>query len=100
IENFDIDVLSTRSPNVTGVLSLHGIEMVSEEQQTWQEQEEILYVHEQPRAGAATANAEGAREAVEARQAPEEEPPAVAESAAATGGSNNFAETASANRDA
>lgn len=51
IENFDIDVLSPRRLNVTGVLSLSGVEMISTPGGQWQEEEEIVFVHEnQPEA--------------------------------------------------
>nr|WP_240343792.1 LysM peptidoglycan-binding domain-containing protein [Paenibacillus sp. SYP-B3998] len=46
IENFDIDLLSERSLNVTGVLSLQGVEMVSAPVQSWREEEEITFVHQ------------------------------------------------------
>lgn len=46
IENFDIDLLSARSLNVTGVLSLQGVEMVSASQETWREEEEVTFVHQ------------------------------------------------------
>ena len=46
IENFDIDLLSARSLNVTGVLSLQGVEMVSSPQESWQEEEEVTFVHQ------------------------------------------------------
>jgi stage VI sporulation protein D len=46
IENFDIDLLSPRSLNVTGVLSLQGVEMISSAQDTWREEEEVVFVHE------------------------------------------------------
>ncbi|UKS27715.1 LysM peptidoglycan-binding domain-containing protein [Paenibacillus sp. HWE-109] len=46
IENFDIDLLSARSLNVTGVLSLQGIEIVSVPQESWREDEEVTFVHE------------------------------------------------------
>ncbi|MCZ8519099.1 MULTISPECIES: LysM peptidoglycan-binding domain-containing protein [Paenibacillus] len=50
IDNFDIDLLSGRSLNITGVLSLGGLEVVSSpEEDTWRsdrEEEEVLFVHE------------------------------------------------------
>jgi stage VI sporulation protein D len=46
IENFDIDLLSPRSLNVTGVLSLQGVEMLSSAQDIWREEEEVVFVHE------------------------------------------------------
>jgi stage VI sporulation protein D len=46
IENFDIDLLSPRSLNVTGVLSLQGVEMISSPLESWREEEEIVFVHE------------------------------------------------------
>jgi stage VI sporulation protein D len=46
IENFDIDLLSARSLNVTGVLSLQGVEMVSAPQESWREEEEVTFVHQ------------------------------------------------------
>lgn len=48
IENFDIDMLSSRSLNVTGILSLHGVEVLShqeEEADVWPEEEELVFVH-------------------------------------------------------
>ncbi|UUZ84394.1 LysM peptidoglycan-binding domain-containing protein [Paenibacillus sp. P26] len=48
IENFDVDLLSARSLNITGVLSLNGLEVASApEAPSWQEtQEEVVFVHE------------------------------------------------------
>ncbi|KEQ22598.1 LysM peptidoglycan-binding domain-containing protein [Paenibacillus tyrfis] len=48
IENFDIDLLSSRSLNITGVLSLAGLELVSDaDQEAWRETEnEVVFVHE------------------------------------------------------
>ncbi|RTE08029.1 LysM peptidoglycan-binding domain-containing protein [Paenibacillus whitsoniae] len=46
IENFDIDLLSSRSLNVTGVLSLQGIEIISAPQESWREEEEVTFVHQ------------------------------------------------------
>ncbi|MGO4274208.1 LysM peptidoglycan-binding domain-containing protein, partial [Paenibacillus sp. TAF58] len=46
IENFDIDLLSARSLNVTGVLSLQGVEIVSAPPENWREEEEVTFVHE------------------------------------------------------
>ncbi|WP_248927422.1 LysM peptidoglycan-binding domain-containing protein [Paenibacillus hamazuiensis] len=47
IENFDVDLLSTRSLNVTGVLSLNGLEIAPAEPQSWREpEEEIVFVHQ------------------------------------------------------
>ncbi|NTZ17161.1 LysM peptidoglycan-binding domain-containing protein [Paenibacillus sp. JMULE4] len=48
IENFDVDLLSERSLNVTGVLSLGGIEIVSRsESELWREaEEEVVFIHE------------------------------------------------------
>lgn len=46
IENFDIDLLSARSINVTGVLSLQGIELSGQaDESTWDE-EEVTFVHQ------------------------------------------------------
>ncbi|HEY2495381.1 MAG TPA: LysM peptidoglycan-binding domain-containing protein, partial [Paenibacillus sp.] len=44
IENFDIDLLSTRSLNITGVLSLRGIEAPPNDPATWNA-EEFTVVH-------------------------------------------------------
>nr|WP_243734934.1 LysM peptidoglycan-binding domain-containing protein [Paenibacillus turpanensis] len=44
IENFDIELLSRKSINVTGVLSLHGIEMVSSAPRSWRE-EDLVFTH-------------------------------------------------------
>lgn len=49
IENFDIDLLSPRSLNVTGVLSLNGIEMAPGRPDVWQDEEEVMFVHEPTR---------------------------------------------------
>ncbi|XOK59366.1 LysM peptidoglycan-binding domain-containing protein [Paenibacillus elgii] len=48
IENFDVDLLSSRSLNITGVLSLAGLELVSDAaQEAWRETEnEVVFVHE------------------------------------------------------
>jgi stage VI sporulation protein D len=48
IDNFDVDILSPRSLNVTGVLTLHGIEMLSLPDSAWEEEEETIFVHEAP----------------------------------------------------
>jgi stage VI sporulation protein D len=45
IENFDVDLLSSRSLNVTGVLSLGGIEMVSTAEADWREEEQVVFTH-------------------------------------------------------
>ncbi|MBO9606629.1 MAG: LysM peptidoglycan-binding domain-containing protein [Paenibacillaceae bacterium] len=45
IDNFDIDLLDNRSLNVTGVLSLRGIEMLSGDQDAWLENEEVVFEH-------------------------------------------------------
>jgi len=51
IDNFDVDLLSERSLNVTGVLSLNGIEIVSGQAEPWRNEEEVVFVHEaQPEA--------------------------------------------------
>lgn len=69
IENFDVDLLSTRSLNVTGVLSLSGFELAQPEQESWREpEEEIVFVHQ--------------IETREAAQAPEPAAEAEAEPAA------------------
>lgn len=49
IDNFDVDILSPRSLNVTGVLTLQGIEMLSLPDSAWDEEEETIFVHEAPR---------------------------------------------------
>lgn len=46
IENFDIDLLSSRILNVTGVLSLQGVEMISSGTDPWREEEEMIFIHE------------------------------------------------------
>ncbi|MDP5272713.1 LysM peptidoglycan-binding domain-containing protein [Chengkuizengella axinellae] len=45
IENFDIDLLSTRNLNVSGVLSLVGIEVQSNQDEHWNNVEETVFVH-------------------------------------------------------
>lgn len=49
IDNFDVDLLAPNSLNVTGVLSLNGIEMVSGDADTWREEEEVVFIHENER---------------------------------------------------
>jgi stage VI sporulation protein D len=44
IDNFDVDLLSSRSLNVTGVLTLHGIEMLPVPEEQWREEEETVFV--------------------------------------------------------
>lgn len=50
IENFDVDLLSTRSLNITGVLSLNGLEVASGTAGVgWSEpEEEMVFIHEAP----------------------------------------------------
>jgi stage VI sporulation protein D len=66
IENFDIDLLSPRSLNVTGVLSLQGVEMISSAQDTWREEEEVVFVHEpdQPQLETGSSDSIGRIEAI------------------------------------
>lgn len=54
IENFDVDLLSSRSLNVTGVLSLNGLELVpSGREEVWSEVEEEAVFVAEPRRDAA-----------------------------------------------
>jgi stage VI sporulation protein D len=46
IDTFDVDLLSARSLNVTGVLSLRGIETASSAAEHWSEDEEMVFVHQ------------------------------------------------------
>ncbi|MCZ8513338.1 LysM peptidoglycan-binding domain-containing protein [Paenibacillus filicis] len=48
IDNFDVDLLSARSLNITGVLSLNGLEAVpAPDEEAWREtEEEVVFVHE------------------------------------------------------
>ncbi|SFK70148.1 stage VI sporulation protein D [Paenibacillus sp. 1_12] len=52
IENFDVDILSARSLNITGVLSLNGLEEVivapSADEIWHNNSDEVLFVHEAP----------------------------------------------------
>jgi stage VI sporulation protein D len=72
IDNFDVDLLSARSLNVTGVLSLHGIEMYSNSPvQDWREEEEIVFVHQaEPDATALQQEEEEESEALQQAAAP------------------------------
>lgn len=73
IDNFDVDLLSARSLNITGVLSLNGIEMASASD-VWKEEEEIVFVHEKPVAEDGTASRAGQLQQLE--QLPQlEQPP-------------------------
>lgn len=47
IDHFDVDLLNSRSLNVTGVLTLNGIEMLSAPDESWKD-EETVFVHEAP----------------------------------------------------
>lgn len=51
IENFDVEVISDRSLNITGVISLNGIDTSAE--QTWQTSGEAIFVYDasSPQAG-------------------------------------------------
>lgn len=44
IEDFDVDLLSSRTLNLTGVISLNGVDTSAE--QTWQQQGDAVFVHE------------------------------------------------------
>mgnify|MGYP001320505541 CR=1 FL=1 len=49
IENFDVELLSARTLNITGVISLTGVDTTSEpssQQLAWREQGEAWFVHE------------------------------------------------------
>lgn len=96
IENFDVDLLSARSLNITGVLSLNGLELTpaAEPQQEWREtEEEVVFVHEaqspRPLPGEARpgvseeAEAVTETERVESAWAPEETEPVQANAAEA-----------------
>ena len=78
IENFDVELLSTRSLNITGVLSLNGLEVVSPSVgDIWgeAEEEEVVFVHEAqtpPRQEEHEGNATTPE--VEEQQSAEEEP--------------------------
>ncbi len=61
IENFDVDLLSSRSLNITGVLSLHGIELTSAVTEEWRNSEETVFVH-QAEEGGGYSEADGTRE--------------------------------------
>ncbi|EFM09290.1 Peptidoglycan-binding lysin domain protein [Paenibacillus curdlanolyticus YK9] len=47
IDHFDVDLLSSRTLNITGILSLHGIQVEQQEetQQGWRDEEPITVVH-------------------------------------------------------
>ncbi|MEB3100390.1 LysM peptidoglycan-binding domain-containing protein [Ferviditalea candida] len=74
IENFDVDLLSAKSLNVTGVLTLRGFRLAAEEPEEWKEEEEIVFVHrklEEPefaweQAGSVRQSAEELQAAVDA----------------------------------
>jgi stage VI sporulation protein D len=64
IENFDVDLISARSMNITGVLSLRGIELAgAEEEKDWKEEEEIVFVHRADEGAAAEPATEAVNEA-------------------------------------
>jgi stage VI sporulation protein D len=73
IENFDVDLISARSMNITGVLSLRGIELAgAEEEKDWKEEEEIVFVHRADEGAATEIASEPEPEAVFASE-PESE---------------------------
>ncbi|WP_309120359.1 LysM peptidoglycan-binding domain-containing protein [Paenibacillus sp.] len=75
IENFDVDLLSPRSLNVTGVLSLGGIETASPPEPAWREEEEVVFTHRvEPSPPAPTSAPEPAPSMAAAAEAPEPEP--------------------------
>ncbi|MFK7694208.1 LysM peptidoglycan-binding domain-containing protein [Paenibacillus sp. HJGM_3] len=45
IDNFDVDLISERTLNVTGVLSLHGLEVQTSAPNEWNGEEEVVFVH-------------------------------------------------------
>jgi stage VI sporulation protein D len=69
IDSFDVDLLSSRSLNVTGVLTLLGIEMLPVPEESWQQEEETVFVS---RASQLTAGSASAPEAAEASEQQEE----------------------------
>lgn len=73
IDNFDVDVLNSRSLNVTGVLTLHGIEMLSVSEDTWREEEETVFVHEAPAYSNVSGTAEASLSAKPAQPKQQEE---------------------------
>ncbi len=75
IENFDVDVLSPRTLNVTGVLSLGGIEMASALEPAWREEEEVVFSHRvEPAAPAPEPEPEPVAALAAEAPAPEPEP--------------------------
>lgn len=72
IENFDVDLLSSRSLNVTGVLSLRGIQMESSEDEVDWNDEEPVFVHH---AGLQAESAQEARDASESSEVTVQEEP-------------------------
>ncbi|XEC93197.1 LysM peptidoglycan-binding domain-containing protein [Paenibacillus tarimensis] len=46
IENFDVDLLSSRTLNITGVLSLQGLQVQQQASANWQDEEPITVVHQ------------------------------------------------------
>ncbi|MCS7458737.1 LysM peptidoglycan-binding domain-containing protein [Paenibacillus doosanensis] len=82
IENFDVELLSTRSLNITGVLSLNGLEVVSAASaDSWgEEEEEVVFVHEAREQ--APEEAQRFEEALQEEEPPFEQEPGFAEEAA------------------
>jgi stage VI sporulation protein D len=73
VDNFDVDLLSARSLNVTGILTLQGIEMLSVPEEEWREAEETIFVHEASSFGDITATETRSAQFQEASTAPSEE---------------------------
>ncbi len=46
IENFDVDLISTRSLNVTGVLTLRGVTLDDQQEGQWDQEDEVVFVHQ------------------------------------------------------
>lgn len=77
IDQFDVELMTNRSMNVTGVLSLHGLEMISfQEGGVWEtpKQEETVFVYEhEPQTDTDTERSLSAIEAEEGRYEEEQE---------------------------
>jgi stage VI sporulation protein D len=72
IDNFDVDLLSTRSLNVTGVLALRGLQATAPQIPVWRD-DSFTVVHQAPAAAESPESPEApeAQEAQEARETPE-----------------------------
>lgn len=77
IENFDVDLLTPRTLNVTGVLLLEGVDWSAPAESSWRQEEEVVFTHQaaDPGGEPAAADSGGAEAAASASEAADETVP-------------------------